>query len=136
MNKYIWKGIFDKYKASSTLMAALPGKMWLINQPQEKVEQRDIYPYCVVIPVAAVKDYTFTEAADDLSVQFSIYDDSDTVATINDAADALKAVFDFATLTVTGYNHICMVQQYSELFHDDGYWHQVITYQLIIQKTR
>ena len=135
MNKYIWKAILDKYKASATLKAAIP-RMYLIEAPQEKIEQRGAYPYAVVFPVTAVKDYTFTEAADDLQVQFSIYDDSSGVATINDAADALKAVFDFSSLTVTGYNHICMMQEYSELMRIDGYWHQVVTYNLIIQKSR
>ncbi len=135
MNKYIWKGILDKYKASATLKAAIP-RMYLIEAPQEKIEQRGAYPYCVVIPIVSDKEYTFTEAADNLQVQFSIYDDDDTVATINDAADKLKAVFDFASITVTGYNHICMQQEYSELMHEDKYWHQVIVYNLIIQKTR
>lgn len=135
MNKYIWKGILDKYKATAALKTAIP-RMYLIEAPQEKIEQRGAYPYCVVIPVSSVKDYTFTEAADNLLVQFSIFDDSDSVATINDATDALKAAYDFTSLTVTGYNHISMMQEYSELVREDKYWHQIVTYSLIIQKSR
>lgn len=137
MNKLIWKAIIDKYKASTTLKTALPGGMHLLSHPQQTAKgDKDIYPYCVIIPIASVKDYTFKEAADDLEVQFSIWDDSSSVATINDAADALKTVYDFASLSLSGYNHIVMQQLYSELMKEEDYFHQVITYQLIIQKAR
>ncbi len=134
MNKHIYKAIIDKYQASSALVAALTGGMYLLKYPQQH-NKPDIYPYCVIVPVSDVAEYTFTEAADNTLIQFSIYDDSASVATIQDAGDALKAAFDFAALTVTGYNHICMIREYSELYKPDG-WHYIITYRLEIQKAR
>ena len=135
MNKHIFKAIMDKYNASAELVAALDGGMHLFRHPQQH-NQPDIYPYCVFFPVSSVAEYTFTEEADNNLVQFSIYDDSDGASSIMDAGDILKSVYDFATLTVTGYDHICMMREYSELFKEDGFWHYVITYRLEIQKAR
>lgn len=135
MNKHIFKAIMDKFNASAELTAALDGGMFLIDFPQQHNEP-DIYPYCVFFPVSDVKEYTFSEQADNVLIQFSIYDNDDGVATVQDAGDILKSVYDFATLTVSGYNHICMMQEFSDLYKEDGFWHYVITYRLEIQKAR
>jgi hypothetical protein len=135
MNKYIFKAIMDKYTASAALKTALTGGMYLYKYPQQHNEP-DIYPYCVFFPVSDVKEYTFREQADNCLIQFSIYDNADSIATVQDAGETLKSVFDFASLTVTGYNHISMMQEYSELYKDDDFWHYVITYRLEIQKAR
>ena len=135
MNKYIFKAIIDKFNTSAELMAALDGGMFLLEYPQQ-YNDKDIYPYCIFFPVSDVTEYTFTEVADNVVIQFSIYDNSDGAASIMDAGDILKSVYDFASLTVTGYNHICMMQEFSDLYKEDGFWHYVITYRLEIQKAR
>lgn len=135
MNKYIFSAIKAKYDASTNLKAAMTGGLYLMEYPQQS-EELDHYPYCVVVPVSSVAEYTFTEMADNNLVQFSIWDNSDSVSTISDVKELLVAAFDFAALTVTGYNHICMMREYTDLFREDEYWHCVITYRLEIQKAR
>lgn len=135
MNKYILSAIKAKYDASTNLKAAMTGGLYLMEYPQQS-EELDHYPYCVVVPVSSVAEYTFTEMADNNLVQFSIWDNSDSVSTISDVKELLVAAFDFAALTVTGYNHICMMREYTDLFREDEYWHCVITYRLEIQKAR
>lgn len=135
MNKYIFKAILDKYTASSTLKTATPGGLWLMEYPQQH-EQLDVYPHIVVVPVSSVAEYTFTEKADNNLVQFSIWDDSESISAISDAADALMAVFDISSLTVTGFSHISMLREFTELYREDEYWHYIITYRLEIQKAR
>jgi len=52
-------------------------------------------------------------------------------------ADLLIAAFDISSLTVTGFNHISMLREYTELIREDEeYWHYAITYRLEIQKAR
>ena len=135
MNKYIFSAIKAKYDASTNLKAAMTGGLYLMEYPQQS-EELDHYPYCVVVPVSSVAEYTFTEKADNNLVQFSIWDNSDSVSTISDVKELFVAAFDFAALTVTGYNHICMMREYTDLFREDEYWHCVITYRLEIQKAR
>ena len=76
MNKYVLKAIRDKYKANPALVAAPTGGMHLLRYPQQH-NKPEIYPYCIIVPVSTVKEYTFSEEADNSLVQFSIYDDSD-----------------------------------------------------------
>ena len=135
MNKYIFKGILDKWNASTTLKAAVPGGLYLCEYPQQH-DQLDVYPYCVIVPVSSVAEYTFSEKADNSLVQFSLWDDAESISGISDAADLLMNAFDISTLTVTGFNHVSMLREFTELFREDEYWHYVITYRLEIQKAR
>jgi hypothetical protein len=135
MNKYIFSAIKTKYDNATTLKAAMVGGMYLIEYPQQS-EEIDHYPYCVIVPVSSVAEYTFTEKADNNLIQFSIWDNSDSISTISDVKELFVAAFDFAVLTVTGYNHICMMREYTEIFREDEYWHCVIMYRLEIQKAR
>ena len=135
MNKYIFSAIKTKLDASTNLKTAMVGGMYLIEYPQQS-EEIDHYPYCVIVPVSSVAEYTFTEKADNNLIQFSIWDNSDSISTISDVKELFVAAFDFAVLTVTGYNHICMMREYTEIFREDEYWHCVIMYRLEIQKAR
>lgn len=135
MNKYIFSAIKTKYDNATALKTAMVGGMYLIEYPQQS-EEIDHYPYCVIVPVSSVAEYTFTEKADNNLIQFSIWDNSDSISTISDVKELFVAAFDFAVLTVTGYNHICMMREYTEIFREDEYWHCVITYRLEIQKVR
>ena len=125
----------DKYKGSPALVSALKGGMYLLRYPQQH-NRPAIYPYCIIVPVSTVPEYTFSEEAENSLALFSIYDDSDGVATVEDAGEALKAVFDFAALSVSGWNHVCMMREYTGLFKEGDFWHCVITYRLEIQKVR
>ena len=135
MNKYIFSAIKTKYDNSASLKAAMVGGLYLAEYPQQS-EELDHYPYCVIVPVSSVAEYTFTEKADNNLVQFSIWDNSDSISTISDVKELLVAAFDFASLTVTGYNFVSMLREYTEIFREDEYWHCVITYRLEIQKAR
>jgi hypothetical protein len=134
--KAVYKAIMDEYEANANLVAALVGGLHLQTQEQQTVNQPP-YPYATFFKVTQVPEYTFTELGENSTIQFDIFDNSTSVATISDAAGYLKACFDLAELTVSSYNHILMMREWeSEPVPFDEVRQISIQYRLIIQKSR
>lgn len=70
-----------------------------------------VYPYVVLSIVSDTPEDTFSAYLDEIMVQFSLFSVSRGATEITTMYSYLKALFDDAVLTVTGYTHIWMVRQ-------------------------
>ena len=130
----IFKGIMDKF-SGSTFSTAIGGRLYAYEAPQNPT-----YPYCVFEQISGFKDRDFTDVQEDVLVRFKIVDSSNTVATVDDAETKLFALFDEATLTVSGYTNILMERQNNNLIKagieiDDAitFWSSISTYRILTE---
>ena len=130
--------IYAKYEADSTLVASLSGGLHYDEAPQLNSENTyDAFPYSVFFFVNRRPEYTFTELAEDMIVQFNSYDNSDLADTLEDMQEDLQSCFDLASLTVTGYDHIFMVREFTTpARRTDDIWQITTQYRIYIDKTR
>jgi len=96
-----------------------------------EAESGEDLPYCIFYFINAALEKTFSSEVEDTEIQFSIY--ADKASTALSLADALHALYDNCKLTVSGYNFLSMDRQISRLIkQDNGVWHHVTTYQVLI----
>lgn len=134
MIETILKGIMDKF-SGSTFSTAIGGRLYAYEAPQNPT-----YPYCVFEQISGIKDRDFLDKLEDVLIQFMLVDSADAVATIADAETKMYALFDEATLTVTGYTNIFMERQSNNLLKlrdeiDDNktFWNLVSTYRILTE---
>jgi len=124
------KAIYDKYNADVALKAALPGGLHADSAPQDTA-----FPFGVWLWLNNMNELTFNSEGDDASLQFSIFSKSQSVAEVDNAADKLKACFDEATLTITGYHSIRMMRVLERRIKDpEEAWHYFAEYRILTQK--
>ena len=124
----LFESIYNKYNGDETLKAAITG-LYL-----EEAIQNAVYPYVVYHKISGVPDYTFTEDMENVIIQFDIYDDNSSSATINDIYTKLTALYDWCSLTVTNWNSIYMKRELDNLVKENDIWHYFCQYRLEIQK--
>lgn len=124
----LFQGLWNKYNGNAALKAVVSG-MYFTEAPQGTA-----YPYIVYHKISGVADYTFTEDMENVIIQFNIYSDSNSSTTINDIYTKLTALYDWCSLTVTGWNSIYMKRELDNLTRDNGVWNYFVQYRLEIQK--
>ena len=124
----LFTAIWNKYNGDATLKAAITD-LYL-----NKAIQRAVYPYGVYHKIGGVPNYTFTEEAENVIIQFDLYDNSSSATNINTAFSALINLFDWCSLSVTGYSHIYMKRELDLLNQENDIWHYFVQYRLEIQK--
>jgi len=98
-------GIYSYSQVASAFKTAIGGRVYQVRAPQTPT-----YPFVIFFFVSDVPDYYFTAPSDNKQVifnvqfQFNVYSKSTSVGEVNTIADALVDRFDFASLTVSGYN--------------------------------
>ena len=125
----LFKGIYSKFSGD---IAGL--KLAITDLYLTEAIQGAIYPYCVYHKISGVPNYTYTEEAENVIIQFDLYDDSSSSTNINTAFSALTALFDWCSLTVTGWNSIYMRRELDNLSRENDTWHYIVQYRLEIQK--
>lgn len=136
MIEAILKGIFDLENASNPFKTAIGGRFYLGEAPQDTA-----YPYCIYEQISGVPDRTFTDKYEDILLQFTLVDSSDSIATIADAETKQQALFDDAILTISGYVNIYITRESNVLIKkgmetDDGFtlWNLISTYRILCEK--
>lgn len=134
MIEKLLKGVMDKF-SGSTFSTAIGGRLYAYEAPQVPT-----YPYCVFEQISGFQDRDFGDRLEDVLFQFTIVDSADSVATIGDAETKLFALYDDATLTITGYTSITMERTNNTLFKrgeeiDDArtFWNSINTYRLLAE---
>ncbi len=137
MIEALLKGIFDLENATNPFKTAIGGRFYLGEAPQNVV-----YPYCIYEQISGVPDRTFTDKYEDIVLQFTLVDSSDSIATIADAETKMYALFDDAALTIAGYTSITLDRESSVLVKkgqeiDDNItmWNIIATYRILVEKT-
>jgi len=126
----VLKGIIDKFDGNAALKAAVTG-LYLNDAPQEIT-----FPYIVYFLISTTPQDTFNTYSEDITIQFSIFSNTRSTEEVNNIFELLKTCYDYATLAVTGYSHIEMRRQESNLLRepDDAAWHYQCDYRVLIQK--
>lgn len=135
MIEAILKGIFDLENASNPFKTAIGGRFYLGEAPQDTA-----YPYCIYEQISGVPDRTFTDKYEDILLQFTLVDSSDSIATIADAETKMYTLFDDAVLTVTGYTSVTLdrvssvlVKKGLEIDDNITYWNIIATYRILVE---
>lgn len=124
----LFEGIWNKYNGNAALKAVVTG-MYFTEAPQGTA-----YPYIVYHKISGVPGYTYTEDMENIIIQFNIFDNNNSVITINDIYTKLTALYDWTTLTVSGYSSIYCKRELDKLEKNDGIWNYFLQYRLEIQK--
>lgn len=129
------KALFDAImtkSTGSTFITACTGGLHREYAPQKKV-----MPYAVMHLVTGYPKDTFKEYIEYYKVQFNIYSDAAAATTIDDIASKLMTLYDWCTLTITGYTHIYMRRVLQTCFWDgdNQNWQYTIHYEIEMQKT-
>jgi hypothetical protein len=123
----------------NSFYTAVGGRLYDHEAPQGAT-----YPYAVYLHVVGTQDDTFKDEHDDVLIQFSIFSDKIYDSTeVHDAMTALKALFDDATLTVTGGTVCLMYRQQDGLQREDvdtvsgsqRVWHFHCDYRIVLERT-
>ena len=124
----LFTGLYNKYLSNAALKAVITG-FYFTEAPQDAV-----MPYVVYHLVSNVADWTYTEDMENSLIQFSIFDNNSSSTTINDIYAKLTALFNWCSLSVTGYSHIYMKREFNILTRGNDIWKYVIQYRNEIQK--
>lgn len=101
-------GIYAAFTGDAPAVAALVGGLRDTEAPPNPS-----YPYAVYQFITGIPDPTFTSDGEILNYQFSIYNKTDkprNFTVLNDAIKKLTAVYDDATLTITGHTSIAVTR--------------------------
>jgi len=124
----LFLGIWNKFNGNAALKAAIT------NMYFSEAIQTAVLPYIVYHKISGRPDYTFTEDMENVLIQFNIYDSNSSSATINDIYTKLTALYDYCSLTVTGWSSIYMKRELDNLTRENDIWNYFIQYRLEIQK--
>ena len=133
--KVLFDGIYTLFSGSA-LATSLTNRMYFVTG-----RQGGAYPYCVYGPISNVNDLTFTETAENTVIQFDLFDDGNDPTNILAYFEQLKTIYDNATITVSGFNHIMFYREEDFLSQDIDetdklFWQLSVQYRCAIQKNR
>lgn len=131
--KELYEGIYSHFNTVNTLNTALSGNLY----PHEAPQQTD-FPYGVYYKISGTPDFTFTEDFEDMQIQISVFSDDRSPVEINNLFGYLKALFDDAGITVTGYDVVRFQRMDDVLLRDEemGTWAYHVTYEVTLEKLR
>ena len=125
-------GLYSKFTGTTgagTLYTLLGGRLHPNEAPQGSA-----YPYGVYYLISDVPEYTFSETIESAIIQFNLFDDNSSATDINTAFTALTTLYDWATITITGYTSVYMQRELSYLTKEEDIWNYMIQYRLVFQK--
>jgi hypothetical protein len=130
-------GIMTKC-AGSALSTAVGGRIFLDEAPEGSA-----YPYVVFKIVAGTPQDTFKDTIEDTLIQFSLFSISSGAAEITAMYAALKTLFDWQTLTITGNTCIWVMRESLTTMFDDittpdgtvGLRHWAVDYSIVTEKS-
>ena len=131
----LFESIYSKFTGSTgagTLFEDLEGRMHFAEAPQGQT-----YPYGVFHEISNVPSWTFDADMENYLIQFNLFDDASSgSARINTAFTSLTDLYDWCDLSVSGYSHIYMKREFSNLTREseDKIWNYVIQYRIETEK--
>ena len=134
--KEIAQGVYSKFTETTggvhnSLHIAVSGRMYHTEAPQD-VE----FPYIVFSFISQVPEYTFSDDFENVVVQFSIFSLQNSSLEVEDLRSKLMTLYDWTTLTVTGYSNIYMRRISNRLLRDDRpSWHYAMDYRVFVRKS-
>ena len=103
----------------------------------EEAPQGVAEPYCVYSIITGVPEYYFdSETLEDVTVQFDIISKNTSSTEAGSLYANLKTMFDDATLTVSGYDHLLLSRVRYHAFRqaEDNIWRVSVDYRVLLAK--
>ena len=126
--KEVDEALVIKYNNDSAIVALTNG---LHNA---EAPQGTEYPYIVFSYPSGVPDWTFSSDERELVIQFNIHDNNTSVVNVNLIYKALHDLFDWCTLSITGWNLTYMKEILENRVRVDDKWQYVLQFKIRIQK--
>lgn len=125
-------GIYTLFSTTNDFNTAISGRLYHAEAPQNAT-----FPYCVVSVISSEHDWTFSDTFEDVLIQFSIFTNESSAANIGTYWSKLIALFDSASLTVSGYSSIFMHRGQSRILRevDDNIWQYIVEYDCKVEKS-
>lgn len=127
--KQLFQGIWSKYNAGGDFKTNTSSRLYLHEAPQGTS-----LPYAVYFMVDGDHDWDFDEQHnyEEYLLQFNIF--ADDRLEVNNLFTNCKSMFDWTTLTVTGYTFLFMRREGSRMLRaDDDVWQYVVEYRVMVQ---
>ena len=125
----LFTGVYKKFNDDITGLKTSVTGLYL-----DRALQGTAYPYIVYHKISGRPDWTFTEDMENTLLQFNIFDDHSSSTTVNDIFKKFKAVYDWCSLDIVGWNSIYMKRELDNLTRDNDIWNYFVQYRLEIQK--
>ena len=131
----LFESIYQKFTDSTgagSLYADLGGRMHFTEAPQGQT-----YPYGVYFEISDVPSWTFDSDMESYLIQFNLFDNSTSgSAKINTASKALTDLYDWTDLSTSGYSHVYMKREFSNLIRESEskVWNFMVQYRIENQK--
>ena len=115
----------------NSLYLLIPNKLY-----KERAKQTAVLPYAVYHIVSDVPEWTFNTFFEKVRIQFDLYSDQESSSQVEDMYTALKALFDWCTLAITGNVHVYMRRELARLSRDpvDDCWAYQIDYEIMTER--
>lgn len=124
----IYEAIQARYNESS-LPALLEG-FYFESAPQDTTGT-----YATWFMVTGTQTYTMSTRSEEITIQISVWDDSDSPGNVTAAAEQVMLWFDDCSLSVAGGSHIRIDRDSYNLLRDpDGGWQYQIDYSIQVQE--
>lgn len=112
---------------------AVSGKLYFERAPANAV-----LPYAVYHLISDVTTWNFSHDFEEVRIQVDLFSSSDSSSEVEDLYTALKALFDWCSLNITGSTCIYMRRENARLSRDpqDDNWTYNVDYQIMTEKAR
>lgn len=115
----------------NSFYTSISGRFYYGYAPQDTP-----FPYCVYHVITSAYDFMFQEEFEDVVVQFNICSKSPSSSETGDILPCLYTLFDWASLSVSGYTCISTERIFSttDWFDEEGVWETIVQYRILLQK--
>jgi len=126
-------GIKTLFDTTNDFSTAMTGGLWY-----QEAKQKTTFPYCVYSFLGDKPMYWMAasnpDEGEDILCQFSVFDKTASAININKYEGYLRALFDWANITVTSYTLMEMRRTGSVTLRVDDVWQTTVTYRIKIDK--
>jgi len=112
---------------------AISGRYYSYEAPQNST-----FPYAVAHTLPETyADWTFQadQQFDEILIQFDLYSDTRSASEVGTVYNHLKALFDWCSLTISGYTHLFMKREFAvrERLPEEGVWRYTVQYRVMVE---
>ena len=128
----IFKALYSKISGSD-FSTSIGGRFYLHEAPQAATFPYAVYNHISTVPEVASGGYIL----EDVSIQITLFSNNKSATEVCDIYDDCIALFDEASLTITGYTNLRMSREFSTMIRDseNNVWQFNVDYRLWAEKT-
>ena len=128
--------IMTKFNATSgdpavnnTFYTSIGGRLYNTQAPQAA-----IFPFAVFTEISDLYEFTFTTSFENILFQFALFSTEESVQEVENMFSYCKTLFDWCTLSPSGYTHLYMRRESSHLTKDDRpAWMRIVEYRIMCE---